>query len=97
MLLSRNEAATLGNVADGGRIGISMPSQAGQHVISVLDYFLLLASILVALTDVFESEYSLLILGRVSFGLLLSMSDKYRGCLRQYGCVYYDIEVINVH
>lgn len=96
MLLSRNEAATLGNIADGGRIGISMSSQAGQHVISVLDYLLILSSILVTLADVFKSEDSLLILARISIGLLLGMSDEYRGCLGQYGGVYYDLEVINV-
>jgi hypothetical protein len=81
MLLSRNEAATLGNIADGGRIGISMSSQAGQHVISVLDYLLILSSILVTLADVFKSEDSLLILARISIGLLLGMSDEYRGSL----------------
>jgi len=91
MLLSRNEAATLGNIADGGRIGISMSSQAGQQVISVLDYLLILASILVTLADIFKSEDSLLILARVSISLLLGMSDKYRGCLGQYGGVYYDL------
>lgn len=53
MLLPRDEAATLGNIADGGRIGISMSSQAGQQVISVLDYLLILASILVTLANIF--------------------------------------------
>jgi hypothetical protein len=91
MLLPRNEAATLGNIADGGRIGISMSSQACQQVVSVLDYLLILASILVALADIFESKDSLLILARVSISLLLGMSDKYRGCLGQYGGVYYDL------
>jgi len=58
-----------------------MSSQAGQHVISVLDYLLILSSILVTLADVFKSEDSLLILARISIGLLLGMSDEYRGSL----------------
>ena len=73
-----------------------MSSQAGQHVISVLDYLLLLSSILVTLANVFESKDSLLILARVPISLLLGMSDEYRGCLGQYGGVYYDLEVIDV-
>ena len=76
MLLPRDEAPTLCNVADGGRIGISMSSQAGQQVIPVLDYLLILSFILVSLANVFKSEYSLLVLARVSISLLLGMSDK---------------------
>lgn len=78
MLLPRDEAPTLCDVADGGRIGISMSSQAGQQVIPVLDYLLILSFILVSLADVFKSEYSLLVLARVSISLLLGMSDKDR-------------------
>jgi len=87
MLFSRYQTATLSYIANCGRVGISVASQASQEVISVLNYFLVLPLTLLSFANVFQGEYCLLVL-RLSISLLLGVRHEYGGSLGHYGGVY---------
>ncbi len=92
MFLTWDQAATLCNIAYGGRVSVSVTSQPRKHIIPVLNYFLLLSwLILSTFADIFKSKNSLLFLWLVSICLLLGMSHEYCWSLRHNGSVYYDL------